>query len=94
MNNYDMNIFSAGIAMYRHTGKVSLKSEAAIAASFYRDSSSADFKGGTVKGGIEYSLTRHTALFAEAGFIHLFAENKDDPDIGGFLFGAGLSFKY
>ena len=96
VNDYDLNTFSAGIAMLRHIGKMSLSSKALLSGAWYRNSgnSSRDFKGGAVKAGIKYSLSRHTGIFAETGFMHLFASDDDDPDLGGFLFGAGLSFQY
>ena len=95
MNTYDLILYSAGVSMLRHFGKISLRSEAALSGGWYRDSGgTSDFKGGIVKGGIEYSAARHLGIFCEAGFMELFAENDADPDIGGFLFGGGLSFKY
>ncbi len=96
LNNYDLSVFSAGLAMFRHFGKVSVYSEISLGKGWYRKSlsSSSDFNGGCVKAGAEYYLARHLGLFTEAGFMKLFAESAEDPDVGGFLFGAGLSFKY
>ena len=96
LNSYDINILSAGISMNRHAGKLTLFSSAAVVNSWYRTSRNAspDFRGGQVKAGAKYSLTRHMGILAEGGFLKLFAEDDKDHDVGGFLFGGGVSFKY
>ena len=94
--NYDLDLLSLGLAMLRHFGNLSLSSEVSLTRGCCDGlfESSADFYGGRVKAGIEYSVLKHLGIFAEAGFMQLFAEKEDDPDIGGFIFGGGLSFKY
>ena len=96
ISNYELNTLSAGIAMLRHLGKISMYSKAMISGAWYRNAadSSGNFRGGAVKAGIKYSISRHTGIFAETGFMHLFPSEENDPDLEGFLFGAGLSFKY
>ena len=93
---YDLDLLSLGLAMLRHFGKISLRSEVSLTRACYKElfGDPADFKGGRVRAGVEYSVLRHLGLFAEAGFMQLFAEDEADPDIGGFLFSGGLSFKY
>ena len=93
----ELAAFTAGVAMLRHFGKISLRSEAGFGKGFSRGrtGSGCDYTVGIIKGGFDLSMTRHFGLFAEAGFMKWFSSDEElSPDTGGFLFGGGLAFKY
>ena len=74
--SYELNLLSAGIAMRRHSGKISLCSAVSLVRGSFREEnmkSARDFKGGRISAGIEYSVLRHLGIFAEGGYMQLFA---------------------